>query len=249
MRLEGKACLVTGGTRGIGAAAAIALAEAGADVAINGRFDDEEARRTLCGIEALGRKGALVLADVGKPDEARRCVEETIARLGGIDVLVHSAGGLVPGGLFEVTPEAWHAGFDVHVHAVYHLARAAIPSMRARKEGAIVLIGSVAGRRGLKTNIAYQVVKGAVPGLARALAYEFADDNIRVNCVAPGIVRTRFHAGMTEEQKKYNLEARIPLHREGRPEDIATLIREIVANDYITGETFVIDGGLTMRIA
>jgi len=249
MKLEGKACLVTGGTRGIGAATAIALAEAGADVAINGRFDDEEARGTLRRIEALGRKGALVLADVGKPGEARRCAEEAIAHLGGIDVLVHCAGGLVPGGLFEVTPEVWHAGFDVHVHAVYHLARAAIPSMRARREGAIVLIGSVAGIRGIKTNIAYQVVKGAMPALARALAYEFADDNIRANCVAPGIVRTRFHAAMTEEQKRINLERRIPLHREGRPEDIATLIREIVANDYITGETFVIDGGLTMRIA
>jgi NAD(P)-dependent dehydrogenase (short-subunit alcohol dehydrogenase family) len=81
------------------------------------------------------------------------------------------------------------------------------------------------------------------------LPREFADDNIRVNCVAPGVVRTAFHATMTEQQKKLNLEHRIPLHREGTPEQVATLITEMVTNDYLAGETFTIDGGLTMRIA
>jgi len=93
------------------------------------------------------------------------------------------------------------------------------------------------------------VVKGALPQFARALARELANDNIRVNCIAPGIIRTRFHDAMTPEQKRHNLENRIPLHREGTPEQVATLIAEVVTNDYITGETFVIDGGLTMRIA
>jgi NAD(P)-dependent dehydrogenase (short-subunit alcohol dehydrogenase family) len=97
--------------------------------------------------------------------------------------------------------------------------------------------------------LAYQVVKGALPQFARALAREVADDNIRVNCVAPGIIRTRFHENMTPEQKQYNLEHRVPLHREGTPEQVATLIAEVAANDYVTGETFTIDGGLTMRIA
>ena len=97
--------------------------------------------------------------------------------------------------------------------------------------------------------MAYQTVKGAIPQLTRALAYEFAPDNIRVNCVAPGVIRTAFHAAMTEATKQFNLENRIPLKREGKPEQVATVIRELVTNDYITGETVVIDGGLTMRIA
>jgi NAD(P)-dependent dehydrogenase (short-subunit alcohol dehydrogenase family) len=120
--------------------------------------------------------------------------------------------------------------------------------MRRNKEGAITLISSAAGIRGIKTNVAYQAVKGLLPQLARALAYEFAGDNIRVNCVAPGVIRTDFHAQMPPEVKRHNLETRIPLHREGTPEQVATLIRELVTNDYITGETVSVDGGLTMRI-
>jgi NAD(P)-dependent dehydrogenase (short-subunit alcohol dehydrogenase family) len=249
MLLAGKVALVTGGTKGIGAATAVELARRGADVAINGRHDDEDARQVKARIEALGRRAAVVVADLGKPEDAARCVQETAAQLGAVHVVVHAAGGLVPGGLFDVTPEVWHQAFDVHVHAVYHLARAAIPWMRKHGEGAVVLISSVAGIRGVHMNLCYQVVKGALPQFARAMAREVANDNIRVNCICPGIIRTRFHAGMTPEQKKHNLENRIPLHREGTPEQVATLIAEVAANDYITGETFTVDGGLTMRIA
>lgn len=112
-----------------------------------------------------------------------------------------------------------------------------------------MLVSSVAGLRGVPFATAYQVAKGALPQFARAMAREFADDNIRVNCVAPGIIRTAFHANMTPEQKQYNLDHRIPLHREGTPQEVADLICDLVANDYITGETMTIDGGLTMRIA
>jgi NAD(P)-dependent dehydrogenase (short-subunit alcohol dehydrogenase family) len=249
MNLKGKVCLVTGGTRGIGAAGAIALAEAGADVAIVGRREDEEAKGTKAAIEKLGRKCLLIGADVGKAAEATECVERTVKELGGIDVLVHSAGGPVNGGLLELTPEAWYGAFEVHVHPIFHLCRAAVPHMKKKREGVVILVSSTAGIRGIKTNVAYQTVKGAIPQLTRALAYEFAPDNIRVNCVAPGVVRTAFHASMTEATKQFNLENRIPLKREGKPEQVATVIRELVTNDYITGETVVIDGGLTMRIA
>ncbi len=249
MELRGKVCLITGGTKGIGAATALKFAEQGADVALVGRHRDEEALRTARAVEELGRRVEIITADMGKPEDAQRCVEETASRLGPPLVLVHSAGGLVPGRLLELEPKAWYEAFDVHVHAVFHLCRAAVPYMKKAKEGAVVLISSVAGIRGLKMNLAYQVVKGALPQFARALAYELADDNIRVNAVAPGIIRTRFHASMTEEQKRYNLEKRIPLHREGTPEQVASLVCELVRNDYITGETVVVDGGLTMRIA
>ena len=249
MNLSGKIALVTGGTRGIGAATAIALAKEGADVAIVGRHKDQDAETTRAAIASLKRRCHLVLADCGIPADATRCVRETEATLGAVDILVHAAGGPVPGGLFEVTPEAWNAAFDVHVHAVFYLCRAAIPAMRTKKEGAIILVSSTAGIRGIITNVAYQAAKGALPQLTRALAREFANDNIRVNCVNPGVVRTKFHATMSEEQRRLNLEQRIPLHREGTPEQVAEVILMLIKNDYITGEGVVIDGGLTMRIA
>ena len=248
MELNGKVALITGGTRGIGAAAAITLAGRGADVAIVGRNDDEEAAQTRMAIEALGRRCRMIVADMAIPADATRCVRETAETLGPVDVLVHSAGGFVSGGLLEIAPDAWHSAFDVHVHAVYYLCRAAIPLMQAKKEGAVVLVSSVAALRGLPFGTAYQAVKGTLPQFTRALAREFADDNIRVNAVAPGIIRTRFHAGMSPEQKKHNLENRVPLHREGTPQQVATLIAELVVNDYITGETMTVDGGLTMRM-
>ncbi|HPA17799.1 MAG TPA: SDR family oxidoreductase [Verrucomicrobiae bacterium] len=249
MELDDKICLITGGTRGIGAATALALARGGADISLVARHPGAESEHVCHQIQELGRRAAFIAADVARPDEATRCVEQTAALLGGVDVLIHAAGGPVNGGLLDLTAEAWDEAFAVHVHAIFHLCRAAVPAMRQRKNGCIVLVSSAAGLRGLKKNLAYQTVKGALPQFARAMACEFADDNIRVNCVAPGIIRTAFHASMTPEIQRHNIANRIPLHREGTPAQVASLIRELVSNDYVTGETFAIDGGLTMRIA
>ena len=248
MNLSKKHCLITGGTKGIGATTALQFAECGADLALVARNLDEEAQQLQAQIEKLGRRCVLIAADVGIPEEATRCVAEAEKALGPVAVLIHAAGGAVNGGLLALTPEAWMAAFAVHVHAVFHLSRAAIPGMKKQKDGVIILISSAAGLRGIKSNVAYQTVKGALPQLTRALAFEFADDNIRVNCVAPGVIRTRFHNAMTPQAKQHNLDNRIPLHREGTPEQVSSLIRELVQNDYITGETVAIDGGLTMRI-
>ncbi len=249
MNLAGKIALVTGGTRGIGAATALALARDGADLAITGRRVDAEAGKVRSEILALGRRCEVIKADHAVHEESTAAVKETESRLGPVDVLVHSAGGPVPGGLFEVSAQEWHRGFDVHVHAIYYLLRAVIPNMRKKKEGAIILVSSTAGIRGVVTNVAYQAAKGAIPQLTRALAREFANDNVRVNCVAPGVIRTDFHATMTEEQKRINLDQRIPLRREGTPAQVADVVLMLAKNDYVTGETVVIDGGLTMRIA
>lgn len=249
MQLTGKIALVTGGTKGIGAATAVALAREGADVAIVGRNADAEATVTRDAVRQFGRRCEIIQADCSRAAEVARCVQQTERSLGPVSVLVHCAGGPVNGGFLELSPETWNAAFDLHVHAIFHLGRAVIPGMKAKKEGAIILISSVAGIRGVITNPAYQVVKGALPQFARALAREFAADNIRVNCVAPGIVRTAFHANMSAEQKKVNLEQRIPLRREGTPEQVAEAIVQLAKNDYITGETLTVDGGLTMRIA
>jgi NAD(P)-dependent dehydrogenase (short-subunit alcohol dehydrogenase family) len=114
--------------------------------------------------------------------------------------------------------------------------------------GAIILIGSAGGLRGCLNALAYGVAKGALPQFARNLARELADKNIRVNCISPGIIRTPFQDFLTPEQTANNIQNRIPLHREGKPEDVADLITTIIQNEFITGENFVIDGGMTMRI-
>src|SRR5262245_55013266 len=132
MDLKEKVCLVTGGTKGIGAATAIALAREGAHVALVARNDDALAQDVKGRVTALGRRAEGLVADCAKSAETTQCVATTAERLGGVDVLVHAAGALVPGGLFEVTPEAWYQGFEVHVHAVFHLCRAAIPLMKKR---------------------------------------------------------------------------------------------------------------------
>ena len=249
MDLNGKVALITGGTRGIGAAAAIALGAAGANISIIGRTIDAEAHATADSIRAMGRRCELISADCSKPEAATRCIRDTVDLFGGLDVLIHSAGGPANGGLLEITPETWHSAFDIHIHAVFYLCRAAIPHMRERQGGAILLISSTAGKLATPSHITYQAVKGALPHLARGLAREFAPDNIRVNCIAPGVIRTRFHQQMTPEQKKLNLDHRIPLKKEGTSAQVAELMVAIIQNEYITGDTITIDGGLSMRIA
>jgi len=248
MDLTGKASLITGGAGGIGSATAYQLARLGSDIMITDRQVDDRAEAVKRKIESLGRRCIVCSADMSDPETATCCVHETVTQLGSVDVLVHAAGGPVAGGLLQVTPEAWYEAFNVHVHALFHLCRAAVPYMQKKREGAIILISSAAGSRGCLGAIAYGVVKGALPQFARALAREFAADNIRVNAVSPGIIRTRFQDFLTPEQVKNNIENRIPLHREGKPEDVAGLIAMLATNDFITGETVAIDGGMSMRI-
>lgn len=240
--------LITGGTKGIGAATALTLAREGMDVSLVARQGGDTAAAVRQQILAMGRRCELIPADVASADEALRCVRETTERLGPITVLIHAAGGPAPAGILEISPEDWRRTLAVHLDAAFYLCRAVLPVMREAGGGTIALISSAAGLRGCPGNFAYQVAKGALPQFVRALAREFAADNIRVNCVAPGIIRTAFHDPMTAEQKRHNLENRIPLKREGTAAQVAELIKQLVTNDYITGETVTIDGGLTMRM-
>jgi NAD(P)-dependent dehydrogenase (short-subunit alcohol dehydrogenase family) len=120
--------------------------------------------------------------------------------------------------------------------------------MRKAGEGVVILVSSVAGIRGCPNAIAYGTAKAAILHFTRMLARDEADNNIRVNCVAPGVIRTRFHDSMTPEAKAHNLAVRIPLHREGTPEQVAEAVRALVANDFITGELLVVDGGTSMQV-
>ena len=248
MNITGKVCLVTGGSRGIGAETAIALAAAGADVSITSRHNDSAAEKVRSAIEKLGRRSHFVAGDLRDASAAASCVRETQQALGDPSVLIHCAGGPVPGNILAVTQEAWYDAFDLHLHAAFHLCRLVIPNMLIEREGAIILVSSAAGLRGCPKSAAYSVVKGALPEFCRSLARDFGDSNIRVNCVAPGVIRTRFQDYLTPEQVHNNIENRIPLKREGTPRDVASMILTLVQNDFITGETVAIDGGMTMRI-
>lgn len=248
MKLQGKRALITGGTRGIGAAVAIDFAKHGASVIINSRSEDAAAKETLAELLTLGVKAELITADVADPAQSERLIADTVERLGGIDLLVHSAGGPAPGTVEVVTPDDWRKAFDVHVHALYELTRHSLPHLRKNGEGAIVVVSSVAGIRGCPGAAVYGTVKGAVLQYTRMVARDVADDNIRVNCVAPGIIRTRFHEKMTSEQQAHNLANRIPLHREGTCEDVAEVVHLLATNNFMTGETVVVDGGMSMQV-
>ena len=246
MNIQDKVAIVTGGTHGIGAATAIALAKRGAAIAViarNSAGSDIQQK-----IEALGGTFLMVVADLSKESECIRAVEAVAAKLGRIDILVHSAGAAAPGSLLNGARDIWYNAFDVLIHAAFHLCRAAVPYMKSQKEGAVILISSAAGLRGVKNALAYAVVKGAIPQMTRALALELGDDNISVNCVSPGVIRTRFQDHLKPEQIKNNIDNRIPLHREGTPDDVSDVICSLIQNKFITGENIVIDGGMTMRI-
>ncbi len=246
MNIQNKVAVVTGGTHGIGAATAIALARQGAAIAIIARnitgSDVQEK------IEALGVPLLMIAADLSEESECIKAIEAVAVKWNRIDILVHSAGAAAPGSLLNGAREIWYNAFDVHIHAAFHLCRIAVPYMKSQKEGAIVLISSAAGLRGVKNALAYAVVKGAIPQMTRALALELGDDNISVNCVSPGVIRTRFQDYLKPEQVKNNIDNRIPLHREGTPEDVSGVICSLIQNKFITGENIVIDGGMTMRI-
>jgi NAD(P)-dependent dehydrogenase (short-subunit alcohol dehydrogenase family) len=249
MNLTGKTALITGGTLGIGAAIAVDLARRGANISIAARNLGEPAEVIAAHIQSLGRRVLVQAGDMARAEDCAAVVERTVEHLGRLDVLVHNAGGPSPGKIEEVTPDQWRYTMDLHVNANYYLARAALPHLRKHGEGCIITVSSTAGIRGVPGAIAYATAKGALPQFTRSLARDLADDNIRVNCVAPGVIRTRFHDDMTPARKELNLKHRIPLHREGTPEQVAEVVALLVTNDYITGETIVIDGGLTSRIA
>ena len=144
-------------------------------------------------------------------------------------------------------PGSMVRGIDIHdTHCSTGIC--ALPHMQQSEQGNILMLSSAAGLRGVRNAIAYSVAKGALPQFARSLALELSPYNIRVNCISPGVIRTRFQNYLTPEQVKNNIDNRIPLRREGESEDVAEVAVMLIRNDFITGENIVIDGGMTMRI-
>jgi len=241
-----KVAAITGGTRGIGAAIAMLLAEQGVRLVLNGRGCDPEVDRTILELKKISDV-ELITGDAADAHTAEALVTRANSRFGRLDYVVPAAGGPHPGRITDLSVEQWLEAFRIHVHAVFHLFRAAHDALAVRG-GGFLMIGSAAGLRGCPDTIAYQTVKGALPQMARALARDHGREGIRINVIEPGIIRTRFHAAMTPEAERNNLENRIPLRRFGSPDHVATAAVELLTNPFITGETLVIDGGMSMRM-
>jgi NAD(P)-dependent dehydrogenase (short-subunit alcohol dehydrogenase family) len=246
--LAGKTAIVTGSSRGIGRAIAEGLAEAGAWVVISSRKQaacDEAA----AAIRAKGRSATAIACHVGDKAQLEHLVAETKRELGGIDILVCCAG-INPhyGPMVEIADAAFDRVMATNVRSILSLAGMVLPEMAARRDGAVVILSSIAGLRGTMGLGAYALSKAAEMQLARNLALEWGPHNIRVNCIAPGIIKTDFARALWEDEQ---LVARrldqTPLKRLGEPEDIvgAALLLTSRAGAYITGQTIVIDGGAT----
>jgi NAD(P)-dependent dehydrogenase (short-subunit alcohol dehydrogenase family) len=251
MRLQGKTALVTGASHGIGQATALRLAAEGADVAITFRGREDGAHATVAQIEALGRRALLHQAELSEPDACVRAVEDTLAALGQLDILVSNAGGSRNDALLRATLADWRYTLDLCVTAPFLCGQRAAQAMVERGAGgAIVNISSVHSTHAWPNDGAYGVAKAALNRLTESMALEWARFGIRVNGIAPGYIEV---AVTEDEQARYAHEKQhsapiIPLQRTGRPQEIAAAVAFLVSNDasYITGRTLFVDGGLLL---
>ena len=241
-RLEGKVVLVTGASRGIGAAIARACAEEGAKIAINyarGEQAAEELVRTLGEDKAFAFK-----ADVSDPEAVNGMVDAVLERFGAIDIAVNNAGISRDNLLAAMTDEEWEQVLQVNAGGVFRVSRAVVRPMMARKRGRIVNVSSVAGMKGGRGQTNYAASKGAIEAFTRALAIEVAPKGITVNAVAPGIIVTEMSAFVRDAAPEEAL-SHVPLKRFGTPEDVARAVVFLASDEasYITGAVLPVDGG------
>jgi NAD(P)-dependent dehydrogenase (short-subunit alcohol dehydrogenase family) len=245
--LAGKAAIVTGGRRGIGRAIALALAEAGADVALGDRvIDDGELEKVAQEIKKLGRRALVLQADITQKGEVDNLVQKTVAEFGAIDILVNNAAMNIRAPLLELNEEGWDRVIDTDLKGYYLCAQAAGKIMAKQKRGNIVNIASTAAMDTAPEMGAYCIAKAGVVMLTRILALELAQYNIRVNAVAPSLVKTKFSQPLWADPKTLKeIEAGIPLGRLAETEDItgAVLFLASEVSAYVTGHTLVVDGG------
>lgn len=244
--LSGYVSVVTGAAQGLGKAIAQALAHAGSLVVVMDILG-EKARETSSEIRALGIDSEAIEVDVTNFARTREAINLVIEKFGKIDILVNNAGKGQRKPFLEVTEEIWDYTFDVNCKSVFNLCSAVVPHMLRLKQGCIINISSVSAIRGgdgLLSKNAYPAAKGAVISFSKALARELSENNIRVNCIAPGPHRTRATANITEEEKERLLKP-IPMGRLGDPADLgqAVVFLASPAANFITGATLVIDGG------
>jgi len=241
---SGKVALVTGGSRNIGRAVAIALAQAGADVAIVARHDDADMSDTVRAIEAEGRRGLGVTADVSDPESISRAVTAVAAAFGRINQLVCCAAIRPHKPLDQVTPQEWRQVIGVNLDGTFYTVHAALPLLKASGAAAIITFGGLSAHTGASERPAVIASKMGVIGLTRALAVELAADGVTANCVVPGQIDTTRKAGAKPPQLRPGIESLSK--RMGSAQEVAAAVRFLAGPDarYITGQTVHVNGGL-----
>lgn len=247
MYLIGRAAVVTGSSRGIGRAIALALAREGADVLVNYAGREAEAKSVAGEIEALGRRAVTFRADVSNPAEAARMVEVALESFGRLDILVNNAGitrdNLIP----RIREEDWDAVISVNLKGSFNCLKAAIRPMLKARWGRIINITSVVGVSGNAGQANYAASKAGLIGMTKSAAKEYATRNITVNAVAPGFINTEMTIALPEEAKNRMLDE-IPMARLGTPHDVAAAVAFLAgeAAAYITGQVIMVDGGMAL---
>lgn len=242
-----KIALVTGASRGIGRAIATELARRGWAVAIGYRVRRDKAEELAQQLTEAGCRAMICQADVSRREEVEAMVRRVEENFGPVSLLVNNAG-IAGQSLFqELTEERWHKFFSVNVDGAFYASRAVLPHMLHEHTGCIVNISSIWGQRGASCEVAYSATKAALIGLTRSLAAELAPSHIRVNCVAPGVIRTDMLDELPEELLP-QLAEQTPLGRLGTPEDIAAAVAFLAdpAAGFITGQVLTCDGGFIL---
>ena len=244
LALEGKRAIVTGGSLGIGAAIARELARQGANVALNYRRHDAEAKQVVAEIEALGRKGLAVQADVASFADAQRMVAQVAEAFGGLDILVNNAGVNRDSVIWKMTESQWDEVLDTNLKGYFNYIRAVVEIFRAQNSGKIVNITSINGLRGKFGQTNYSAAKAGIIGLTKALARELGRSSVNVNAVAPGLIETDMMKDAPPKVIEAAL-AEIVLGRLGKPEEVAAVVAFLCseAARHITGHVIQVDGG------
>lgn len=245
--LTGKVALVTGANTGIGQAIAVALAQAGADVALAGRSEPSE---TLEAITTIGRKAVSIAADLSSTAPVHHVVDATLGAFGRLDILVNNAGIIRRADLLDFSEEDWDAVIDTNLKSLFFLSQAAARPMVAQGSGKIINIASLLTFQGGIRVPSYAAAKSGVGGVTRAMANELAPKGVQVNAIAPGYISTNNTAALQgDETRNRQILERIPTGRWGRPEDIAgaAIFLASPASDYVTGQILAVDGGWLAR--
>ncbi|MFO1019204.1 MAG: SDR family NAD(P)-dependent oxidoreductase [Planctomycetales bacterium] len=246
-RFTGRVALVTGGSRGIGRACCVRLAQEGAKVAINYRSGETEARETLSLVESAGSQGCIVQADVTHDTDVLRMVAEVEKNLGPIDLLVNNAGVFDYGPHGELTAEMWRRTVEVNLTGTFLVTWAVKDGMVARKFGRIVNVSSISALQPRPMSIAYAASKAGVVAFTKSIAAALAGENIRANAVAPGLIETEILSGVSQEALD-KIIGQTPMGRIGQPEEVAALVSFLLSEEssFTTGQTMVASGGRAM---
>lgn len=236
--LAGKHALITGASRGIGRAIAHALAHAGAAVSLNFHTREEEAASLHREIEQAGGRSVTVRADVSRADEVARLVERARDAFGVIDILINNAGIATPAAIDRLTEADWTATIDTNLKSAFLVTQAALPDMRARHWGRLVFISSVAASVGGIVGPHYAASKAGMHGMMHYYAAHLAKEGITANAVAPALIETEMITSNPSARRDL-----IPVGRFGQPDEVASLVLEIVRNGYLTGQVLHVNGG------